>query len=133
MNRNKDEIIFGAKRAGVTWLHAFPDSRALDSARACAKRLGLSLSQLLCGPSPRGLENGPRKLTQKDRESPSLKIQITACEEFTRRCLEREAAHRGCSAEEYIVDAAMCVLASDEEQAFLDPATGEVVATSGEF
>src|ERR1700741_5487901 len=48
MNKKKDEIIFGAKRAGVTWLHKFQSRAKFNRAKVCAKRLGLSLSQLLC-------------------------------------------------------------------------------------
>jgi hypothetical protein len=45
MSNKKDEIIFGAKRAGVTWLQSFADRAELDSAREGAKRPGLSLSR----------------------------------------------------------------------------------------
>ena len=88
MNKKKDEIIFGAKRTGVTWLHSFPGRAALDSARLSAKRLGSTLSQMLCGPYPKEPENNQRRFTHEDRESHGLKIQITACDELTRRALE---------------------------------------------
>jgi hypothetical protein len=133
MKNNKDEIIFGARRAGVTWLHSFPDRAALETARSSAKRLRTTLSQLLCGPSPRDPPDAPRKFTLEDRESPGLKIQITDCDEFTRRALERHAASQGVSVEQYIVEASMCVLAGDEERAFLDPETGKVISSSDEF
>jgi hypothetical protein len=133
MNDKKDEIIFGARRAGVTWLHSFADHAALDAARSSAKRLRTTLSQLLCGPSPRDPPNAPRKFTLEDREPPGLKIQITDCDKFTRRALERQAASQGVRVEQYIVEAAMCVLASHEDRAFLDPETGEVISTSDAF
>jgi hypothetical protein len=133
MNNKKDEVIFGAKRAGVTWLHSFANQAELDSAREGAKRLGLSLSQLLCGPCPKDPEKSPKRFTHEDRESHGLKIQVTECDDFTRRALERQAANAGCSIEEYIIDAAMCVLASNEEDAFLDPDTGEVISYSADF
>ena len=126
MNNKKDEIIFGAKRAGVTWLHSFADRAELDSARERAKRLGTTLSQLLYGPYPTDPET-PRRFTHEDRESATLKIQITECDEFTRKCPERQAANWGCSVEEYILDGALCPLASCEESTFLDHQTDEVV------
>jgi hypothetical protein len=133
MNSKKDEIVFGAKRAGVTWLHSFPGRAALDSARLNAKRLGSSLSQMLCGPYPKEPENKLRRFTHEDRESQGLKIQIVECDELTRRALERQAAYHGYSVEEYILDGALCALASDEEMTFLDHQTGQVVADSADF
>jgi hypothetical protein len=79
MNNKKDEIIFGARRAGVTWLYAFQESEQLDSARAKAKRLGSSLSEMLCGPHVQDPKTNPRRFTDDDRESHGLKIQITEC------------------------------------------------------
>jgi hypothetical protein len=133
MNNKTDEIIFGAKRAGVTWLYRFPGHAALDSARLNAKRLGSSLRQMLCGPYPKEPENNLRRFTHKDRESHGLKIQIIECDELTRRALERQAAYYGYSLEEYLLDGALCSLASDEEITFLDPATDEVVASYSDF
>jgi hypothetical protein len=135
MNKNKDEIIFGARRAGVTWLYSFPGCYALDDARSSGKRLGFQrLRQYLCGASTREIpENGPRKFTHEDRESCALKIQITECDDFTRRALERQAVYRGCSVEEYIIDGVLCLLASNEETAFFSPETGEVIADIGDF
>jgi hypothetical protein len=118
-------IVFGAKRQGVTWLHEFKSRELFDQARAGAKRLGVTLSQLLCGTCAQGPENGPRRFTYNDPESATLKIQITGCDEFTRRVLDRQAANHGCSAEEYIAKAALDRLASDEDGSFLDPLTGE--------
>ena len=89
MNKKKEEIIFSAKRAGVTWLHSFADRAELDLAREGAKRLGTTLSQLLYGNVPEDPEP-PRRFTHEDRESATLKIQITECDEFTRKCLERQ-------------------------------------------
>ena len=128
MNSKTDEIIFGVKRAGVTWLHSFANRAELDSARAKASRLGLSLSEMLCGLYPKDPQNSPRRFTHKDRESHGLKIQITECDELTRRALERQAAYYECSVEEYLIDGALCSLASDEERTFVDPKTGQVVA-----
>ena len=133
MNSKKDEIIFGAKRAGVTWLHKFESRATFDSARATARRLGLSLSEMLCGPFPKDPENSPRRFTHEDRESHGLKIQITACDELTRRALERQAVVFGGSVEEYIIDGALCALASWEECSFVDLKTGEVVADDDDF
>ena len=38
-----------------------------------------------------------------------------------------------CSVEQFIVDAVMCELESGEEQTFLDPKTGEVIAYQHDF
>jgi hypothetical protein len=133
MNSKKDEIIFGVKRAGVTWLYSFANRAELDSARAKASRLGLSLSEMLCGPYPKDRENSPRRFTHEDRESHGLKIQITECDELTRRALERQAAYYECSVEEYLIEGALCALASDEESTFVDSETGGVVADTGDF
>ena len=78
-------------------------------------------------------ENSPRRFTHEDRESHGLKIQITECDELTRRALERQAAAWGCSVEEYIIDGALCSLASSEESTFVDPETSEVVAYVKDF
>ena len=120
MNRKQDEIIFGAKRGGVTWLYSFADRAELDSAREKAERLGLSFSQILCGPYPKDPENSPRRFTHEDRKSHGLKIQITECDKLTRRALERQAVACGCSVEEFILDGALCSLASNEELTFVD-------------
>jgi hypothetical protein len=60
MNNKKGEIIFGAKRAGVTWLHSFADRAELDWARERAKRLGTTLSQLARAAPPRS--RNPEKI-----------------------------------------------------------------------
>ena len=133
MNSKTDEIIFGVKRAGVTWLHSFANRAELDSARTKARRLGLSLSEMLCGPYPKDPENSPRRFTHEDRESHGLKIQITECDELTRRALERQAVVFGGSVEEYLIDGALCALASWEEGSFVDPKTGEVIAGHEDF
>jgi hypothetical protein len=138
MNSKTDEIIFGVKRAGVTWLHKFESRAKFNRAKLCAKRLGFSLSQLLCDSWPRRAfdrqsESCPKRFTHEDRESHGLKIQITECDEFTRRALERQAAYYKCSVEEFIIEGALCALASDEELTFLEPETGEVVADTGDF
>jgi hypothetical protein len=54
-----------------------------------------------------------------------LKIQVTGCDKFTRRCLERQAAKAKCTVEDYIVAAALHGLASDEDGSFLDLQTRE--------
>jgi hypothetical protein len=69
MSKKQDEIIFGAEGAGVTWLYSFVESAELDAARAGAKRVGLSLSQLLCGPHAQVPKNNQRRFTHEDRES----------------------------------------------------------------
>ena len=69
-----------------------------------------------------------RRFTSEDVKSSTLKIQITEVDEFTRECLSRQAANDGHqSIEEYIVDAAMALLESSENEILLDPQTGEVV------
>jgi len=127
MSKKQDEIIFGARRAGVTWLYSFEDRADLEAARAGAQRLGLSLSQLLCEPHAQEEKSSHRKFIYEDRESHGLKIQITECNEFTQRALERQAAYHGTTVEEYIIDAAMSALESFEETSFLDPQTGGVM------
>ena len=77
--------------------------------------------------------NSPRRFTHEDRKSHGLKIQITECDKLTRRALERQAVACGCSVEEFILDGALCSLASNEELTFVDPKTGEVVAGTGDF
>jgi hypothetical protein len=133
MNKKKDEIIFGAKHAGVTWLHSFPDRAALDSARDSAKRLGSSLSQMLCGPYPKDPENSTRGFTHEDRETHGLKIQIIKWDEFTRRAPERQATAWGGSVEEFIIEGALCLLTGREESTFVDPGTSKVVADVNDF
>ena len=133
MSKKQDEIIFGARRAGVTWLYSFEDRADLEAARAGAQRLGLSLSQLLCEPHAQEEKSSHRKFIYEDRESHGLKIQITECDVFTRRALERQAAYHGTTVEEYIIDAAMSALESFEETSFLNPQTGEVMLGSCEL
>jgi hypothetical protein len=74
-----------------------------------------------------------KKFTHEDRESHGLKIKITESDEFTRRYLERQAAAWDCSVEEYILDGALCSLASSEESTFIDHQTSEVVADIDDF
>ena len=125
---SKQGIIFGVKKAGVTWLYRFNPPEMFNQAKAGAEKLGLSLSQLLCGEHRR--LPAQRKFTVEDQKTSTLKIQIIECDEFTRKCLERQAAYDGFgSIEEYIADAALTVLECDEEDAFLDPGTGEVALT----
>jgi hypothetical protein len=134
MNTKDDSILFGAKRAGITWLFKFDCAARLKRARAGAKRLGMSLAELLCRAKistdlPDLPE--PRKFTDEDQKSSTLKIQITECDSFTRRCLERQAKINGCeSVEEYITDSAFMWLVTDEDNAILDPQTGDAVLTS---
>jgi hypothetical protein len=127
-----DSILFGAKRAGITWLFKFDCAERLKRARAGAARLGMSLAELLC--STRISADGvpelpePRKFTDEDRKANTIKIQITECDPFMRKCLERQAALWECeSAEEYIIDCLYQTLLNDEENAILDPQTGDAV------
>ena len=121
-------VLFGAKRAGVTYLYEFDTRSQFKNAQAAAKRLGLNLSQLLHG-EHHGKQKlrQPRKFTEADQKASVLKIQIIDCDDFTRRCLERQAAKSGRSVEEYIVAGAHFLLGVDEGDAVLDPRTGEVV------
>jgi hypothetical protein len=132
----KKEIIFGAKRAGVTWLHKFNSPAKFEYAKASAKRLGLSLSQLFCGPCPPNVSKLPlvRKFTDEDKRASTLKIQITECDPFTRGCLERTVKYCGYeSIEEYIRAAALNMLITDEDESILDPHTGEVIVQGYEL
>jgi hypothetical protein len=125
----------GAKRAGITWLHKFHSHAEFENLKAAVKRLGLSLSQVLCGPSTSFTEKVPgvRKFTDKDLKASTLKIQITECDEFTRRCLERQAAFFGRSVEEYIAESFCAFLVTDEEESIFDPESGEVVLQGWEL
>ena len=117
----------------MTWLYSFEDRADLAAARTGAQRLGLSLSQLLCESHTQEKKSRQRKFTYEDRESQDLKIQITECDEFIRRALERQAAYHGETVEEYIIDAALAALESYEETSFLDPQTGDVLLDSCEL
>ena len=60
-----------------------------------------------------------------------MKIQITQCDEFTRKCLERQVALQGYeSVEEFIARAALNILENFEEDTVLNPRTGEAVVSS---
>jgi hypothetical protein len=128
MSTKDDSILFGAKRAGVTYLYEFNSRSQLEKAQAAAKRLGISLAQLLNW-EHRGKQKPtmPRIFTEADQKASVLKIQIIDCDDFTRRCLERQAAKSGRSVEEYIVHGAHFLLGVDESDAVLDPKNGEVV------
>jgi len=91
-----------------------------------------TLSQILCGPVPQHPRKVPKKFTQEDRESHGLKIRVTECDEF-RRCPERQAAYHSVSVEDCNINAAMGELESNDEDSFLDPETGEVVANTVDF
>jgi hypothetical protein len=136
--KTKDQIIFGAKRAGVTYLFGFDTQAELDQTKAAAKRLGLTLSELLCRAHP-GITGAPelpepRKFTYEDRKASTLKIQITECDEFTRACLERQAdLWGGASVEEYMLNNVFMTLENDEDNALLDPQTGDVILEGHEL
>ncbi len=133
--KKKDDVVFGVKRAGVTWLWQFPSS-TFKQARAGAKRLGLSLGQLLCGDYPfTGVPKaeGLRRFTHTDQEASTLKIKVTGCDEFTLSCLKRQAKFSGLSVEEYIAEAVYGILTCDEEDSVLDTRTGEVVLQGWEL
>ena len=99
MNRKQDEIIFGARRAGVTCFYHFETRAEFKKARAGVKRLGQSLAQWLSWPfrwsADRDPIEGQRRFTFKDEEASTLKVRITQCDEFTRKCLERQVTLHG--------------------------------------
>jgi len=131
MNKN-DSVIFGAKRAGITWLVEFDDRKTFNRVQAGVRRLGMSVAEFLCRSQP-GLTGAPelpeepRKFTEEDAETASLKVQLVECDEFTRTCLERQAKNNGESVEEYINRAVFFLLSVDESDAIVDARTGEVV------
>jgi hypothetical protein len=131
-----DSILFGAKRAGITWLFKFDCAARLKRARAGAARLGMTLAELECrrisgmsGASK--LPPDPKTWKYEDRKTAKLKIKIVECDDFTRRCLERQAANDGCnSVEEYMVEGVFALLECDEELSIYDPQTEEAVLTN---
>jgi hypothetical protein len=143
MNKKRDPIVFGAKCAGVTFLFEFPTRSALRKAKAGARRLGLRLSDLLCWFNPflRPFTYAPEsvistrcKFTNENRKTSFLKIQVAECDRFTRAFLERVAGELGFETiEEYICDSALRALVGNEEEAVLDPQTGEVVLTDSDL
>jgi hypothetical protein len=124
MSKKPVPVLYGAKRAGVTYLYEFDTRSQFENAQAAAKRLGLKLGQLLHFNKKLAQ---PRVFTEADQKSSTLKIQITECDAFTRSCLERQAAQRGLSVEEYVVAGSHFLLGVDEGDAVLSPQTGEVV------
>ena len=139
MNNIKDEIIFGAKRAGVTWLYRFESRVDFERTRAGAEKLGLSLAQWLCKfpPEKASAKGQERRFTFEDEEASTLKVQITQCDEFTRKCLKRQVAFYGYeSVEHFIAKAALNILENLEDEIVLDPRTGEIIMTysdSGDY
>lgn len=144
MSKKDDSTFFGIKADGVTFLFKFPTRSALKKAKAGAKRIGLKLSDLICAFNPvfqpfMGLPKAPlvrRKFTHEDRDRKprTVEIQITKCDSFTRMCFERQARDCGYETiEDYIIDSAFCALASNEEEAVIDPQTGEVVLTHSDL
>lgn len=128
MNKN-DSVFYGAKRNGRTYVYEFEPSD-FDEIKAGAKRFGLSLAEFLCRlhhnttHAPELPE--PRKFTHADRKNSTLKLQINPeCDDFTRRCLERQAALWGGSVEEYLLNNVFMTLENDEDNALIDPETGE--------
>lgn len=129
---SKKEVIFGAKRQGVTFLYRFETRAMFNRAKAYAKLLGLSLGKLKLDGEPKWPEQ--RRFSDEDAESSTLKIQITKIDDFTQACMRRQAAHDGCqSIESYIVDAALKFLENNEEQTRLNPQTGEVALLDHEL
>ena len=132
MNNEKDEIVFGAKRGGVTWLYRFESRADFEKTKAGAERLGQSLAQWLCK-HPSDTPPTQRRFTFKDLEASTLKVQITHCDEFTRKCLERQVALYGYeSVEQFIAKTALNILENLEEDTVLDPRTGEAIMTYSE-
>jgi hypothetical protein len=143
MSKKSGSAFFGVKAIkadGATFLFEFPTLSALKKAKAGAKRIGLNLSDVICAFNPvfqpfMGLPKAPpvrRKFTHQDRarKPRTVEIQITKCDPFTRLCFERQVRDCGYETiEDYIIDSAFCALASNEEEAVLDPQTGEVVLT----
>jgi hypothetical protein len=132
MSTKDDSILFGAKRAGITWLFRFYDRTSFNRVQAGVKRLGMSLAEFLCRQFPAltgapELPEEPRKFTEDDGETARLKVQLVECDEFTRACLERQAKNNHESVEEYINRAIFFLLSVDEEDAIVDARTGEVV------
>jgi hypothetical protein len=71
---------------------------------------------------------GERRFTSKDEEASTLKVQITQCDEFTRKCLERQVTLQGYeSVEQFIAEAALNILENLENDTVLDPRTGEAI------
>jgi hypothetical protein len=107
MSKKDDSILFGAKRAGITWLFKFHERSSFNRVQAGVKRLGMSLAEFLCRQFPAltgapALPDEPRKFTEEDGETARLKVQLVECDEFTRACLERQAKNNRESVEEYI-------------------------------
>jgi hypothetical protein len=131
---SKKEVIFGVKYLGVTWLFYFCNRKMFNAARAGARRLGVSLGELISQKylftGFQKLPEAPRKFTEEDRKASTLKIQIVQCDEFTRKCLKRQTDFCGFrTIEEYILDQAFPMLINDEDCAILHGQTEEVVMT----
>ncbi len=131
MSSKDDSILYGAKRAGITWLFNFRDRKQFNQAQAAANRFGMSLGELMCrihsdytgAPKLRGAQ---KTFDYDDRKSSTLKIELVECDPLTRRCLERQAVLHECnSVEEYVRYAFFTQLEEDEEEALLDPRTGD--------
>jgi hypothetical protein len=130
MKTTSKEVLFGARRAGVTYLFCFYSRAAFREAKAGAKRLGLSLSKLLAEHYFSGksaLPPATNKFTDKERKASTLEIQIAAIDDFSRRCLERQAAYRGCSVQDYMRDCILVQLQSDEDNSIFEPSSGVVI------
>jgi hypothetical protein len=144
MSKKTNPTFFGIKADGATFLFKFPTRAALKKAKAGAARIGLKLSEVICSITP-VLQpfTGPpkyqlvrRKFTHEDRDRKprTVEIQITKCDPFTRMCFERQARDCGYETiEDYIIDSAFCALASNEEEAVIDPQTGDVLLTYSDF
>src|ERR1700719_2229455 len=107
MSTKDDSILFGAKRAGITWWFKFDERSSFNRVQAGVRRLGMSLAEFLCRRCPDltgapALPEEPRKFTEEDGETAHLKVQLVECDDFTRTCLERQAKNNGESVEEYM-------------------------------
>jgi hypothetical protein len=135
MSTKDDSILFGAKRAGITWLFKFEPS-AFAELQAGAERFGMTRAEFVCRLHPRTTGapelSEPLKFESEDRETSTLKIEVAECDAFTRRCLQRQAAGYGLTVEEYIRDTVFSQLRNDEEDSFLDQ-SGEVFMQGREF
>jgi hypothetical protein len=132
MSKKHVPVLFGAKRAGVTYLYEFESRVEFDQAKAAAKRIGVSLAELLSGRYPGGSKApelpSSRTFAETDKKSSTFKIDIRQCDEFTRKCFARAAKYCGYSSvEDYIRAAALRSLVTDEEESICDPQTEEVV------
>jgi hypothetical protein len=113
--KNKSAVC-GFKKDGVIYLYQFETPEHLSWARKRAKKFGFSLEELLHQGShfPQ-----PRKFSDDDIDRDKLQIEVTKADNFTRKCLERQAAYEGQTVEEFISLTIQRSLVCDEEEAVL--------------